>query len=27
MILIIFIVNASEFAYFFFNSGESHEER
>ena len=27
MILIIFIVNASEFAYFFFKSGESQEER
>jgi len=27
MILIIFIVNISEFAYFFFNSGESHEGR
>jgi len=25
MILIIFIVNTSEFAYFFFKSGESHE--
>jgi len=25
MILIIFTVNASEFAYFFFKSGESHE--
>jgi len=27
MILIIFIVNTSEFAHFVFNSGESHEER
>jgi len=27
MILIIFIVNTSEFVYFFFNSGESHEGR
>jgi len=27
MILIIFIVNTSEFAYFFFKSGESHEGR
>jgi len=27
MILIIFIVNTSEFLYFFFNSGNSHEER
>jgi len=27
MILIVFIVNISEFAYFFFKSGESHEER
>jgi len=25
MILTIFIVNTSEFAYFFFKSGESHE--
>jgi len=27
MILIILIVNTSEFAYFFFNSGESDEGR
>ena len=27
IILIIFIVNTSEFAYFFFKSGESHEGR
>jgi len=27
MILIIFIVHASEFAYFFFKSGDSHEGR
>ena len=27
MILIIFIVNTSEFAYFFFKSGDSHEGR
>ena len=27
MIPIIFIVNASEFAYFFFKSGDSHEGR
>jgi len=27
MILIIFIVNTSEFAYFFFKLGESHEGR
>jgi len=27
MILFIFIVNTSEFAYFFFKSGDSHEER
>jgi len=27
MILIIFIVNTSECAYFFFKSGESHEGR
>jgi len=27
MILISFIVNPSEFAYFFFNSEESHEGR
>jgi len=27
MILIIFIVNTSEFAYFFFKSEESHEGR
>ena len=27
MIIIIFIVNASEFAYFFFKSGDSHEGR
>jgi len=27
MILIIFTVNASEFAYFFFKSGKSHEGR
>ena len=27
MILIIFIVNPSEFAYFFFKSGDSHEGR
>jgi len=27
MILIIFIVNTSEFAYFFFKSGDSHERR
>jgi len=27
MILIIFIVSTSEFAYFFLNSGESHEGR
>jgi len=27
MILIIFIVNTSDFAYFFFKSGDSHEGR
>jgi len=27
MILIIFIVNTSKFAYFFFKSGESHDGR
>jgi len=27
MILIIFIVNTSEFAHFFFKSGDSHEGR
>ena len=27
MILIIFILNTSEFAYFFFKSGDSHEGR
>jgi len=27
MILIIFIVSTSDFAYFFFKSGESHEGR
>ena len=27
MILIIFIVNTSEFTYFFFKSGENHEGR
>ena len=27
MILIIFVVNTSEFAYFFFKSGDSHEGR
>ena len=27
MIIIIFIANTSEFAYFFFKSGESHEGR
>ena len=27
MVLFIFIVNTSEFAYFFFKSGESHEGR
>jgi len=27
MILFIFIVNTSEFAYFFFKSGESHQTR
>jgi len=27
MILLIFIVNTSEFAYFFFTSGERHEGR
>jgi len=27
MVILIFIVNTSEFAYFFFKSGESHERR